>query len=138
MNLRTFFAALAAATLVFTGAATANAQAPGGKPPSEAEQVAMAKKSLQTRFGLSETQATAAIKKMKAVSEVYKPKMAALRTKYGANPTPAKQAEAQKEAMGMMSSITADMEKALLSVATPAQRTKIKAELNKAKAGKPQ
>lgn len=127
INVRRFAAALAAAALLFTGVSAANAQAPGTKP-AKSDPMAAAKASLKARYGFTDTQSTTAIKKAETVLASYRPKIAGLQKKYGANPTPEQRQKAQKEAMPMLMEMSAKLNAAMLSVATPAQRPKIEAE----------
>ena len=133
MTIRHFVAALVAVTIVCTGAATVHAQAPGAKPPTPAEMNAQIKASMKQRFGFSDAQATKAIVKVSAIQKVYMPQMMALQKKYGANPTPEQRQKMQSEAMPLYMKMSKEVETAVMAIATPEQRAKVKAQMQSGK-----
>lgn len=122
------------ATGIFIGAGTGatyaqSSESRGAGSKAAADPMQAVKASLKSRFGFTDAQATTVSKKGEAIMNTYKPRFAALRNKYGANPTPDQRAKMQRETVPLLTEIGKKMKAVLLSVATKEQRPKILAQM---------
>jgi hypothetical protein len=123
-------APVAAIAVLSAGATAAHAQGGLGMSPQQKQaQGAQLKKEL----GFNDTQVSKFQAKQDVLFKGVATKAQAMQKKYGNNPTPEQRQTMGKEMRPVAVQFMKDMESALLSVATPAQQTKIKAKMAEAK-----
>jgi hypothetical protein len=120
--------ALAAALVVAGAMAPTAARAQGAPPqqPMTAEQkLGVMKASVKQRFGFSDAQVDAFVKKAQTIAESYRPQLMSISKKYGNSPTPEQRGKMQQELFPILIQVSRKTNAALLGIATPAQRPRI-------------